>query len=151
MSVNKVILIGNVGQEPEVRHMDNNITVATLSLATTERGYTLPNGTQVPERTDWHNIVLWRGLADVVEKYVHKGDKLYIEGKLRPRTYDDKNGMRRYTVEVIADNMEMLSGRRDGGANQGGSQAQQTAPQVAQAAQAVPQAPQQNPTEDLPF
>jgi single-strand DNA-binding protein len=131
--------------------MDNNLTVATLRLATTERGYTLPNGTQVPEKTDWHSIVLWRGLADIVEKYVHKGDKLYIEGKLRPRTYDDKNGVRHYTVEVLADNMEMLSSRRDGGAYQGGSQAQQTAPQAAPAAQEVPQAPQQNPTEDLPF
>ncbi len=109
MSVNKVILIGNVGRDPEVRHLDSGVTVATFTLATSERGYSLPNGTQVPERTDWHNIVLWRGLADTAEKYVHKGDRLYIEGKLRPRSYDDKNGQRRYVVEIFAENMEMLS------------------------------------------
>ena len=77
MSVNKVILIGNVGRDPEVRHLDTGVAVATFPLATTERGYTLQNGTQVPDRTDWHNIVMWRGLADIVEKYVHKGDRLY--------------------------------------------------------------------------
>lgn len=111
MSVNKVILIGNVGRDPEVRHLDTGVAVATFSLATTERGYTLQNGTQVPDRTDWHNIVLWRGLADIAERYVHKGDRLYIEGKLKPRSYDDQNGQKHYTVEIIADNMEMLSPR----------------------------------------
>ena len=111
MSVNKVILLGNVGKEPDVRYLDGGVAVATFHLATTERGYTLPNGTNVPERTDWHNIVLWRGLAQVAEKYVHKGDKLYIEGKLRPRTYDDQNGIRRSIVEIYADVMEMCSPR----------------------------------------
>ena len=76
MSVNKVILIGNVGRDPEVRYLDSGVAVATFTLATSERGYTLQNGTQVPERTEWHNIVLWRGLAEVGEKYVRKGDKL---------------------------------------------------------------------------
>ncbi len=111
MSVNKVILIGNAGRDPEVRYLDGGVAVATLTLATTERGYTLPNGTQVPERTEWHNIVLWRGLAEVAEKYVRKGTKLYIEGKLRTRSYDDQNGVKRYVVEIFADNMEMLSAR----------------------------------------
>ena len=83
MSVNKVILIGNVGKEPEVRYLENNIKVANFPLATTERGYTMSNGTIVPDRTDWHNIVAWRGLADTSEKYVHKGSQLYIEGKLK--------------------------------------------------------------------
>ncbi len=114
MSVNKVILIGNAGRDPEVRYLDNGVAVATLTLATSERGYTLQNGTQVPERTEWHNIVLWRGLAEVAEKYVHKGDKLYIEGKLRTRSYDDQNGVKRYVVEIFADNMEMLSAPRQG-------------------------------------
>lgn len=114
MSVNKVILIGNVGKNPDVRYLDHGIAVATFPLATTERGYTLPNGTQVPERTDWHNIVLWRGLAQVAEKYVRKGDKLYIEGKLRPRVYDDQKGQRRYTVEIYAENMEMLTSKSAG-------------------------------------
>ena len=77
MSVNKVILLGNVGKDPEVRYLDGGVAVATFPLATTERGYTLPNGTKVPDRTDWHNIILWRGLAETAEKYVHKGDKLY--------------------------------------------------------------------------
>ena len=98
MSVNKVILIGNVGKDPDVRYLDSGVAVATFSLATTERGYTLQNGTQVPDRTEWHNIVLWRGLAQTAEKYVHKGDKLYIEGKIKSRSYDDQNGIKRSTT-----------------------------------------------------
>ena len=109
MSVNKVILIGNVGREPNVRYIDRDVAVASLSLATSDRAYTLPNGTQVPERTEWHNLVFWRGLAQTVEKYVHKGDKLYIEGSLHSRSYDDQNGVRRTVVEIYVDNMEMLS------------------------------------------
>ncbi len=111
MSVNKVILIGNVGAEPEVRYVEQGVAVAQVRLATSERGYTLANGTQVPERTEWHTVLLWRNLAETVEKYVHKGDKLFIEGKLRYRTYDDRNGVRRTVVEVWADNMEMLTPR----------------------------------------
>ena len=107
--MNKVMLIGNVGQEPEVRYVEQGVPVARIRLATTERGYTLQNGTQVPDHTDWHNVILWRKLAEVVEKYVHKGDKLYIEGRLRYSTYDDKQGQRRYVTEIWADNMEMLT------------------------------------------
>ena len=107
--MNKVMLIGNVGREPEVRYVDQGVAVARLYLATTERGYTLPNGTKVPDRTDWHNVVLWRRLAEIVEKYVHKGDKLYIEGRLRYSVYDDKQGKRHSITEVWADNMEMLT------------------------------------------
>lgn len=113
MSLNKVMLIGNVGAEPEVRYVEQGVPVASLRLATTERGYTLQNGTQVPERTEWHNIVVWRRLAEIVEKYVHKGDKLYIEGQLRTRTWDDRNGVKRYTTEIWAENMEMLSSPRN--------------------------------------
>ena len=115
MSVNKVILIGNVGKEPEIRYTDNHVAVAQFTLATTERGYTLQNGTQVPDRTEWHNIVLWRGLAEIVEKYVHKGDRLYIEGKIRTRSYDDQSGQRRYITEIVGDNMEMLTPRAEAG------------------------------------
>ncbi len=111
MSLNKVMLIGNVGKDPDVRYLDNGVAVATFTLATTERGYRLQNGTEVPERTEWHNIVLWKGLAEIVEKYVHKGDKLFIEGKIRSRSYDDQNGMKRYITEIFADNMEMLTAR----------------------------------------
>ena len=88
------------------------MAVANIVLATTERGYTLQNGTQVPERTEWHNVVMWGGLAEVVEKYVHKGDKLFIEGKIRTTTYEDQTGIRRYRTEILAENMEMLSYRQ---------------------------------------
>ncbi|MCM1311572.1 MAG: single-stranded DNA-binding protein [Bacteroides sp.] len=111
MSLNKVMLIGNVGQEPVVRYLDQGVCVATASLATTERGYTLPNGTQVPERTEWHNLVFWRKQAEIVEKYVHKGDKLYVEGKIQSRTWNDKQGVRHQIVEIMVENMEMLSAR----------------------------------------
>lgn len=111
MSLNKVHLIGNVGKDPEVKYMDGGVAVAQFPLATSDRAYTLANGTQVPERTEWHNIVLWRGLAEVAEKYVHKGDKLYIEGKIRTRNYTDQKGVVRYVTEIYGDNMEMLSGR----------------------------------------
>ena len=141
MSVNKVILIGNVGKDPDVRYLDSGVAVATFSLATTERGYTLQNGTQVPDRTEWHNIVLWRGLAQTAEKYVHKGDKLYIEGKIKSRSYDDQNGVKRTIVEIFADNMEMLTPR-------GASQPQA---QAAPAQQPVQQPIAESPADDLPF
>jgi len=111
MSLNKVMLIGNVGKEPDVRYIDNGVATASLVLATNTPGYTLPNGTQVPERTEWHNVLLWRRMAEIVERYVHKGDKLYIEGQLRTRSYTDKQGKTRYITEVWADNMEMLTPR----------------------------------------
>ena len=107
--MNKVMLIGNVGQEPEVRYVDQGVAVARIRLATTERGYTLQNGTQVPDHTDWHTIKLWKGLAEYVERYVHKGDKLYIEGRIRYTSYDDKQGQRRYATEIWADNLELLT------------------------------------------
>ncbi len=107
--MNKVMLIGNVGKDPDVRYVDNDMALATLSLATTERGYTMQNGTVVPDRTDWHNLVFWRGLAKIVEQYVHKGDKLYVEGKIRSRSYDDKQGVKRYVTEIYVDNMELLT------------------------------------------
>ncbi len=110
--MNKVMLIGNVGVDPDVRYVDKGVAVASVRLATTERGYTLPNGTSVPDRTEWHNVVLWKHLAETVERYVRKGDKLYIEGKLHTRSYDDRQGQKRYVVEIWADAMEMLSPRR---------------------------------------
>ena len=107
--MNKVMLIGNVGKEPEIRYYDSEQVCAMFSLATTERGYTLANGTQVPDHTDWHNIIMWRGLAKVAEKYVHKGDKVYVEGRIRYRTYDDQKGKRVTVTEILADGMELLS------------------------------------------
>ena len=141
MSVNKVILIGNVGVEPEVRYYDSGQAVATLRLATTERGYTMQNGTQVPDRTEWHTVVVWNRLAQVVEKYVHKGDKLYIEGKIRIRSYDDQNGVKRYVVEIYADNMEMLTSRSTTPPQSGGDQGKQP----------VQQPVAENTSDDLPF
>jgi len=112
MSVNKVILIGNVGRDPEVHYLESNVAVARFTLATTERGYTMNNGTVIPDKTEWHNIVLWRGLAEVAEKYVRKGGKLYLEGKIRSRSWEDKEGNKRYTTEVYGDVMELLDRRQ---------------------------------------
>ena len=98
--MNKVMLIGNVGQEPEIRYVDSDVAVARLSLATSERGYTLQNGTQVPDRTDWHTVILWRKLAKIVEEFVHKGDKLYIEGRIRYVSFNDKQGVKRMATEI---------------------------------------------------
>ena len=107
--MNKVMLIGNVGKDPDVRYYDSDQAVAQVRLATTEKGYSLPNGTQVPDRTDWHNLVFYRRLAKIVESYVRKGDKLYVEGRLKYRAYDDAKGQRQYTTEVVVDSMEMLT------------------------------------------
>ncbi len=124
MSVNKVILVGNVGKDPEMKYFDNDVAKANFSLATSERGYTTSGGTQVPERTEWHNIVCWRGLAQIAEKFVKKGTLLYVEGKIRSRSYDDQNGVKRYITEVVADNIELLSRKSGGmeGENGGGKQ-----------------------------
>lgn len=111
--MNKVMLIGNVGKEPDVRYYAADQCVAHVRLATTERGYTLPNGTQVPDKTDWHNLTFSKGLAKVVEKYVHTGDKLYVEGRLRYNLVDDKCGQRQTIVDILVDNMEMLSAKNE--------------------------------------
>lgn len=103
------MLIGNVGQDPDVRYFEQDQAVAQVRLATTERGYTLQNGTQVPDRTDWHNLVFYRQLAKVVEKFVHKGTKLYVEGRIRYRIYDTQKGERRYVTEIHVENMEILT------------------------------------------
>lgn len=109
MSINKVILLGNVGKEPKVTYFEGGNCVAQVTMATSDRGYTLANGTQIPERTEWHNLVFRGRLAEVVDKYVHKGDKLYVEGKIQTRSYDDASGITRYVTEIFVDVMEMLS------------------------------------------
>ena len=108
MSVNKVIFIGNVGRDPDVRYTAPGQPVASFSLATTERGYTASNGTQVPDRTEWHNIVMWGKNAEIAEKYIRKGSQLYIEGKLRTRTWEDKNQIKRQVTEIYADTFDFL-------------------------------------------
>ncbi len=111
MSVNKVILVGNVGKDPEVRYVDTNVPVARFPFATSET-YRNRDGERITT-TEWHNVVLWRGLAEVAEKYVKKGSQLFIEGKIRTRSYDDRDGNKRYITEIIADNMQMLGRRSD--------------------------------------
>ncbi len=111
--VNKVILVGNLGKDPEVRHLENGASVANFSIATSET-YKDKNGNR-QEQTEWHNVVLWRGLAQIAEKYLKKGSQIYIEGKLRTRSWQDKDGNTRYTTEVVGDQMTMLGGRSSGG------------------------------------
>jgi single-strand DNA-binding protein len=122
MSLNKVMLIGNVGRDPDVRYLDGkdgNAKVATFTLATTER-YRDRNG-ETRENTEWHNIVAWRSTADVVERFVRKGTQVYIEGRLRTRSWDDQTGNKRYTTEIIVDNLQLLGKKSDNpGAQQGG-------------------------------
>ncbi|PRY53740.1 single-strand binding protein [Arcticibacter pallidicorallinus] len=113
--VNKVILVGHLGRDPEVRHLEGGASVANFTLATSET-YTR-DGKKV-EQTEWHNIVVWRGLADVAAKYLKKGELIYVEGKLRTRSYDDKNGTKRYVTEIVADNFNML-GRKGGSGDEG--------------------------------
>ena len=109
ISVNKVILIGNVGKDPDVRYLDNHVCVARLSLATTERGYVTQNGAQIPDKTEWHRLVFWRGLAEKVEKNVHKGDRIYVEGSIRYSNYEDQGGTRHDVTEIFVDNMETMT------------------------------------------
>lgn len=111
MSLNKVMLIGNAGKDPEVRHLENGVAVVTLPIATTER-YKDRNG-EFKEQTEWHNVVFWRSLADIVEKYVKKGSQIFIEGKLRTRNWEDQSGQKKYITEIVAENLRLL-GRRGG-------------------------------------
>lgn len=125
MSLNKVMLIGNVGRDPEIRYLDGNgqaggTKVATFTLATTER-YRDRNG-ELRENTEWHNIVAWRQSADIVERFVKKGTQLYIEGRLRTRSYTDQQGVKKYTTEINVDNLQLLGRRQDDQSQQGGYQ-----------------------------
>jgi single-strand DNA-binding protein len=140
--INKVILVGNLGKDPEIRNLENGVKTARFSLATTE-SYRDREGNQT-EHTEWHNITLWRGLAGVAEQYLKKGNSVYIEGRLRTREWQDKEGNKRYTTEILCDNMVMLGGKR----------ADQPAPVASKSGPAVPE-PEENgnatPEDDLPF
>lgn len=113
MSVNKVILLGYVGKDPEIKEFENG-KVAKMTIATTEKGYKLKSGKDVPDRTEWHNIMLWGGLAEVAEKYINKGMQVYIEGKIQTRSWADKEGVTHYITEVIASDLQMLGKREEG-------------------------------------
>lgn len=117
MALNKVLLIGNVGKDPEVRHLESGASVATITLATSER-YRDRNG-ETRELTEWHTIIAWRQLADLAENFIRKGSQIYVEGKIRSRSWDDQNGQKRYVTEIQADSIQLLGRRSDG---QGGQQ-----------------------------
>ena len=127
MSVNKAVILGRVGKDPQVTHV-SNVKKAAFSMATTDRGYTKQDGTQVPDRTEWHNIVAWRGLAEICEKYVHKGDLLHIEGKITNRSWD-KDGQTHYITEIVAEVVELFPKNQQADQNP----APQQAPMPAQA------------------
>ncbi|MDR3267915.1 MAG: single-stranded DNA-binding protein [Tannerella sp.] len=150
MSLNKVILIGNVGKDPVIRYFDSGNAVANFPVATSERGYTLANGTEVPERTEWHNIVVNRDRVQFVEKYVKKGSGVYVEGKIRSRNYDDQSGVKRYITEIYADRVEFYSlGRRPDATDDNGTPAavpQQSNPPATTEPPAVSDS-----ADDLPF
>lgn len=167
--INKVILVGNVGLDPEVRSLESGVKVARLRLATTERIFDRQTN-ETKELTEWHTVTLWRGLAEVVDKYVRKGSQLYIEGSIRTREWTDKDNQKRYSTEILANDMKLLGRRSDNAALQQGApaaQPQQTGYQqssyqqpsyqqpayqqpAATSAPATPQVPDDNP-DDLPF
>ncbi len=142
-SVNKVILVGNLGKDPEVRNLENGASVANFSMATTETYKDKTTGER-KEITEWHNIVLWRGLADIASKYLHKGDQVYIEGKLRTRSWE-KEGVTRYITEIVGDNLTLL------GNKPGGSSERTAAPLSNTTSNQQPVAPGPDTTDDLPF
>jgi single-strand DNA-binding protein len=118
MSVNKVILVGNVGKDPETRYLDETTAITKFPMATSET-YKNRSGERVTT-TEWHNVVLWRGLAQVAEKYVKKGTQIYIEGRIKTRSYDDADGNKKYITEIVGDQMQLLGRKPDD--NEGGTQ-----------------------------
>lgn len=156
--VNKVILIGNVGADPEIRTLENGVKVARVRLATTEKIYNRASQ-ETKDHTEWHSVTLWRGLADVADRYIRKGSQIYIEGRIRSREWSDESGAKRYAIEIVADEMKML-GRREGSsggsydapASQGGYSAPTASVSSAQPQNQSP-APSmaQDDPDDLPF
>ena len=148
MALNKAMLIGNVGKDPEVRHLESGVPVVTISLATSER-YKDRNG-EVKEQTEWHNVVLWRQLAEFAEKYLRKGMQIYVEGKIRSRSWEDQNGQKRYTTEIVADVVRLL-GRKADNEQQPAAAAAKPAAVAATAAPAEESLVEQSEGDDLPF
>ncbi|HXV22023.1 MAG TPA: single-stranded DNA-binding protein [Desulfuromonadales bacterium] len=156
MSVNKVILVGNLGKDPELRYTPAGAAVATFSLATSER-YKDKSG-EMQEKTEWHNIVAWRQLAEICGKFLHKGKQVYIEGRIQTRSYDDKDGNKRYITEIVADQMQMLgrAGEENGGQARSGGESRQSRPMAQAASRSTPAYedfadPPFNPDDDIPF
>lgn len=145
--VNKVILVGNLGKDPEVRHLESGVAVASFTIATSET-YKDRNSGEKKTLTEWHNIVLWRGLAEIAEKYLHKGDQIYIEGRLRSRSWESESGTR-YITEIVGDNMVMLGGKRSSDSEPTPPAA--STPEKSQKTADVPPAIQNEEEDDLPF
>jgi single-strand DNA-binding protein len=139
--INKVILLGNLGKDPEIRYLEGGTAVANFTLATSENYKDKTSGER-KTITEWHNVVLWRGLAEITEKYLKKGNQVYIEGKLRTRQWQDKDGNTRYTTEIVAENMQMI-GRKDDSASSSASDSSAIPPS--------PEIGQDNLEDDLPF
>jgi single-strand DNA-binding protein len=139
--INKVILLGNLGKDPEIRYLEGGTAVANFTLATSENYKDKTSGER-KTITEWHNVVLWRGLAEITEKYLKKGNQIYIEGKLRTRQWQDKDGNTRYTTEIVAENMQMI-GRKDDNASSSASDSSAIPPS--------PEIGQDNLEDDLPF
>lgn len=150
MSYNKVLLIGNVGKDPEVRHLESGAAVATFTLATTER-YKDRNG-QYQDQTEWHNIVCWRNLAELAQNYIAKGSQIFVEGRIRSRSWTDQTNQKRYTTEIVADNIRLLGKRGDNPAQHPGSQVQhQDSPRQTQYPSTQDFTVDDDPSDDLPF
>ncbi|MDR2473949.1 MAG: single-stranded DNA-binding protein [Tannerella sp.] len=154
MSLNKVILIGNVGKDPEVRYIESNTAVATFPLATHDGGYKKSNGTEVAPRTEWHNIVAWRERAQFVERHVHKSSQLYVEGKIRSRSYESKDGIKRFVTEIYADRIEFYSSGSSRPDSQNANNNNQPTSTPAEAVTPLPSSdvpPPSEPVDDIPF
>ncbi len=149
MSVNKAILVGNLGKDPELRYTPSGTAVCTFSLATTER-FKNKQGEQ-QDKTEWHNIVVWAGLAEICGKYLTKGKQVYIEGRIQNRSYDDRDGNKRYISEIVANEMQMLSRSGDQGGGGGGGGGGSRPVSQASAPAGGPEEPPFNPDDDIPF
>ena len=147
MALNKVFLIGNVGKDPDVRHLEGGASVASFTLATTER-YRERGSGETKELTEWHNIVAWRQLADLAENFIRKGSQIFVEGRIRSRSWDDQNGQKRYITEILADSIQLLGRKSDASIPSGGAYVDPGAPAQAPAPRAA--APAQAPSPAYP-
>lgn len=141
MSINRVTLLGHLGKDPESRVLDNGKKVASFTIATTERAFKTASGVEIPERTDWHNIIAWGGPAEIADKYLFKGAKVYVEGKLKSRSYTDNAGAKKYVTEVFVETIELLDARKQGATQE--TQQDHTAN--------IPQQEYNSNPDDLPF
>ncbi|MFI3330499.1 MAG: single-stranded DNA-binding protein [Rikenellaceae bacterium] len=148
--INKVILVGNVGSDPEVRTLENGVKVARITLATTERMYNRTTQ-QASEHTEWHSITLWRNLAETADRFIKKGSKLYVEGRIRSRSWTDESGAKRYAFEIQGDDVKMLDRRPEGASSQPAASAVSAQPASTPRTEAQVSTPVMDTPDDLPF